>query len=63
MQPLPTGGVHRSAEGDAAANATSFSRHLRDTNKSPDTIKSCLEATSRFDGFLADRGMPRESRR
>jgi site-specific recombinase XerD len=52
--------VHGSAEGDVAANATSFARHLRGANKSPNTIKSYLEATTQFDEFLADRGMPRE---
>jgi hypothetical protein len=49
MQQAPTSGMHGSAEGDVAANATSFGRHLRAANKSPNTIKSYLEATSQFD--------------
>ena len=54
MQQAPTSGVHGSAEGDVAANATSFARHLRAANKSPMTINSYLEATAQFDAFLAD---------
>jgi site-specific recombinase XerD len=60
MQQAPTSGVNGSAEGDVAANASSFARHLRAANKSPMTIKSYLEATAQFDAFLADRGMPRD---
>jgi hypothetical protein len=33
MQQAPTSGVHGSAEGDVATNATSFARHLRAANK------------------------------
>ncbi len=56
----PTSGVHGTEFGDIAANAASFGRHLRAANKSPNTLKAYLEAVTRLDAFLADRGMPRD---
>ena len=46
-------------EGDLAVNVKSFERHLKAANKSPRTIKSYIEAANLLDGFLADKGMPR----
>lgn len=44
---------------DIDANAASFGRHLVARNKAPATIHSYLDAVTRLDAFLADRGMPR----
>ena len=60
MLQAPTSGVHGTAAGDIPANAASFARHLRAANKAPNTIKAYLEAVTRLDAFLADRGMPRD---
>jgi site-specific recombinase XerD len=60
MQSAPTSGVHGTAAGDVLINGTSFARHLRAANKSPNTIKSYLEAVTQFDTFLAEHGMPRD---
>jgi site-specific recombinase XerD len=59
MQRAPTSGAHGTAAGDIPANATSFARHLRAANKSPNTIKSYMEAVTQFDAYLAENGMPR----
>ena len=58
MQSAPTSGVHGSAQGDIAANATSFARHLRAANKSPNTLRSYMEAVTQLDAYLAAKGMP-----
>jgi site-specific recombinase XerD len=60
MQSAPTSGVHGTAGNDVLTNGTSFARHLRAANKSPNTIKSYIEAVTQFDAFLTDRGMPRD---
>ena len=46
------------ADGDLAANVTSFARHLRAANLSPKTQKTYLDGLTRLAVFLADRGMP-----
>ncbi|MER3417932.1 MAG: hypothetical protein C4343_02205 [Chloroflexota bacterium] len=45
-------------DGDLAANARSFARHLRASNLSPRTIRTYLEGVARFAEFLVGRGMP-----
>jgi site-specific recombinase XerD len=60
MQQAPTSGVHGTARGDLAANATSFARHLRAANKSPNTLRSYMEAVSQLDAYLGMHGMPRD---
>lgn len=44
--------------GDLSILATSYSRHLRATNRSPATIDTYSEATGQLAAFLADAGMP-----
>ena len=46
--------------GDLAANIDSFRRHLAAENLSPRTLKVYTEAARLLEGFLADRGMPRD---
>lgn len=53
-----TGGAHLSAPGDLAANAASFTRHLRAANLSPATLKTYAESVATFGRFLSERGMP-----
>ena len=43
---------------DIAANAPSFSRHLRAENLSPKTAKTYGEAVDQFARFLSNQGMP-----
>ena len=58
MQQAPISGAHGTAGGDLAANATSFARHLRAVNKSPNTLRSYMEAVAQLDAYLAEHGMP-----
>ena len=58
MQRAPTSDAHPTAA-DVQSNGTSFARHLRAGNKSPNTIKSYLEAVTQLDAYLAEHGMPR----
>jgi site-specific recombinase XerD len=59
MQETPTSAQEDTARPDIEANAQSFGRHLRASNKAPATIHSYLDAIARLDAFLAARGMPR----
>ena len=42
--------------GDLAINITNFKRHLAVTNKSPNTVKSYLEACPQLAQFVKDKG-------
>lgn len=44
--------------GDLGDNATSFGRHLRASNLTPETIRTYLESTRQLAAFLAAQGMP-----
>ncbi len=59
MQSAPTSGAHGTAGGDLAANAQSFARHLRAANKSPNTVRSYLEAA--LDRYSHSRGKHAEA--
>lgn len=52
------GAPHLTAAGDLAANAASWTRHLRASNLSPATLKTYTEAVATFGRYLADQGMP-----
>jgi site-specific recombinase XerD len=58
MPQAPTSAPESTAERDVTANGRLFARHLRAGNRSPNTIKSYLEAVTQFDAFLAAHGMP-----
>lgn len=45
-------------DGDLAANAASYARHLRAANLSPATQRSYLDALRLLADFLSARGMP-----
>lgn len=38
----------------------SWRRHLRAANKAPRTVQTYLDALDHFEGFVAERGMPRD---
>src|SRR5688500_6625390 len=57
--PAPTSGANATAGSDIEANAASFGRHLRASNKAPATIHAYLDAVARLDAFLEARAMPR----
>jgi site-specific recombinase XerD len=59
MPRASTSAAESTAGPDIEANAASFGRHLRAGNKAPATIHSYLDAVSRLDAFLAERGLPR----
>jgi site-specific recombinase XerD len=44
---------------DVLLNLQAFVPHLRAANRSPNTIRSYVEAVEKFDAFLAAQGMPR----
>jgi site-specific recombinase XerD len=48
------------AAGDIALNATSFARHLRVSNLTPETQRTYMASVDRLATFLAERGMPTE---
>ena len=55
----PTSAENATARPDIEANAASFGRHLRASNKAAATIHAYLDAVARLDAFLEARGMPR----
>jgi site-specific recombinase XerD len=59
MIKAPTSDLESTA-GDLAFHARGFDLSLAAANKSPNTIKSYLEAVAQLDAFLAAQGMPRD---
>ena len=59
MAQVPIGGLEDTAPPDVLDNLASFGRHLRAGNRSPMTVKVYGEAVRQLDGFMAERGMPR----
>ncbi len=57
--PIAPTSTSESSASDLSVNAASFARHLRAGNRAAMTIRSYLDAVTRLDAFLADRGMPR----